>query len=61
MRAGGFKLTPQHRVLAELKVSPDYQAADEAQRLNESKAARPKVGLVISFGRGKAEFKRMVF
>jgi GxxExxY protein len=49
------------RVLVELKVSPEYQTADEAQLLNELKATGIKVGLLISFGRTKVEFKRMVF
>ena len=49
------------RVLVELKVSPEYQTADEAQLINELKATGVKLGLLISFGRAKVEFKRMVF
>jgi GxxExxY protein len=50
-----------NRVLVELKVSSEYQTADEAQLLNELKATGIKVGLLINFGRSKVEFKRMVF
>ena len=49
------------RVLVELKVSPEYQTADEAQLLNELKATGIKVGLLLNFGRTQVEFKRMVF
>ena len=48
------------RVIVELKVAKIYQAADEAQLLNELKATGVKVGLLINFGREKVEFKRMV-
>lgn len=48
-------------VIVELKVAKSYQAHDEAQLLNELKASRIKVGLLINFGREKVEFKRMVF
>jgi GxxExxY protein len=48
-------------VIVELKVAKEYQKADEAQLLNELKATGIKVGLLINFGRVKAEFKRMVF
>ena len=48
-------------VIVELKVSKQYQAADEAQLLNELKATGIKVGLLINFGRTKVEFKRFVF
>ncbi len=48
-------------VLVELKVAPEYQIADEAQLLNQLKATRLKIGLLINFGRSKVEFKRMVF
>ena len=50
-----------NRVLVELKVSSEYQTADEAQLLNELKATGIKVGLLINFGRTKIRFKRMVF
>ena len=48
-------------VLVELKVSVGYDSRDEAQLLNELKATGIKVGLLINFGRTKAEFKRLVF
>jgi len=48
-------------VLVELKVSPNLDGRDEAQLLNELKATGIKVGLLINFGRQRAEFKRLVF
>lgn len=48
-------------VMVELKVAKQYCSEDEAQLLNELKATRIKVGLLINFGRTKVEFKRMVF
>jgi GxxExxY protein len=48
-------------VLVELKVAQDYCPADEAQLLNELKATRRRVGLLINFGRHKIGFKRFVF
>lgn len=46
-------------VVVELKVSEKYNSKDEAQLLNELKATGISVGLLINFGREKAEFKRM--
>jgi GxxExxY protein len=48
-------------VLVELKVCPAIDSRDEAQLLNELKATGIKVGLLINFGKQKAEFKRLVF
>jgi GxxExxY protein len=48
-------------VIVELKVAKEIQTADEPQLLNELKATGIKVGLLINFGRTKAEFKRLVF
>ena len=48
-------------VIVEIKVAKDYQAADEAQLLNELKATGIRVGLLINFGRTRVDFKRMVF
>ena len=48
-------------VLVELKVSQCLDTRDEAQLLNELKATGIKVGLLINFGRQRAEFKRLVF
>jgi GxxExxY protein len=48
-------------VLVELKVSPSIDSRDEAQLLNELKATGIKIGLLLNFGKQKAEFKRLVF
>jgi GxxExxY protein len=48
-------------LIVELKVAKSYIADDEPQLLNELRATGVKVGLLINFGRTKAEFKRMVF
>jgi len=48
-------------VLVELKVAQSLDTRDEAQLLNELKAIGIKVGLLINFGKQKAEFKRLVF
>ncbi len=48
-------------VLVELKVAPALDSRDEAQLLNELKATGVKVGLLINFGRQRADFKRLVF
>jgi GxxExxY protein len=45
-------------VLVELKVAPEYNKQDEAQLLNELKATKVKVGLLLNFGRTKVQFKR---
>lgn len=47
-------------VLVELKVAPCYDRRDAAQLLNELKATKLQVGLLINFGRSKVEFKRLV-
>src|SRR5436309_6442612 len=44
-------------VIVELKVAAQYNAADEAQLINELKATGVRVGLLINFGREKVEFK----
>lgn len=48
-------------VIVELKVAKQYNPADEPQLLNELKATRVKVGLLINFGKEKVEFKRFVY
>ena len=48
-------------VFVELKISRVIDNRDEAQLLNELKATGIKVGLLINFGREKAEFKRFVY
>lgn len=50
-----------HCVLVELKVAPVLDSRDQAQLLNELKATGIKVGLLINFGKHKAEFKRLIF
>jgi GxxExxY protein len=59
---GDFKadILVEKLVIVEIKVAKEYQTADEAQILNELKATGIKVGLLINFGRAKAEFKRFV-
>lgn len=47
-------------VIVELKVSAKYNPQDEAQLLNELKATKSQVGLLINFGREKVEFKRFI-
>ena len=42
-------------------MAKEIQTSDEPQLLNELKATGIKVGLLINFGRTKAEFKRFVF
>ena len=44
----------------EIKVAPQYDKRDEAQLLNELKATALKVGMLLNFGRAKAEYKRPV-
>ena len=47
-------------VAVEIKVAPQYDKRDEAQLLNELKATALKVGMLVNFGRAKAEYKRLV-
>ncbi len=54
-------LLVEEKVIVELKVSRQYNPADEAQLLNELKATGRSVGLLLNFGREKVEFKRMAF
>ncbi|MCA9744311.1 GxxExxY protein [candidate division KSB1 bacterium] len=49
------------KVVVELKIANEYNPKDEPQLLNELKATGIKVGLLINFGKGKVEFKRLVF
>ena len=48
-------------VLVELKVNPQYDRRDEAQLLNVLKATGITVGTLVTFGRTKVEYKRLVF
>lgn len=54
-------LLVERRVLVELKVARQYNPKDEPQLLNELKATGIEVGLLINFGAGKVEFKRLAF
>lgn len=49
------------KVIVELKVAEKYNPKDEAQLINELKATAIWIGLLINFGREKAEFKRLVY
>jgi GxxExxY protein len=48
-------------VLVEIKVAPQYDKRDDDKLHNELKATGIKVGMLINFGRGKVEYKRLVF
>jgi GxxExxY protein len=48
-------------VMVELKAHKAYQSDDEAQLLNQLRAAEHQVGMLINFGRDGVKFKRMVF
>jgi GxxExxY protein len=47
--------------VVEIKVAAQCDKRDEAQLLNELKATSLKIGLLVSFGRTKVEYKRLVF
>ena len=49
----------ERKVMVELKVSPEYRSADEAQLINELVSTGVQVGLLINFGRERVEFKRL--
>ena len=49
------------KIIVELKTDAVYQAAHEAQLLNELRGTGNKLGYLINFGREKVEYKRMVF
>jgi len=51
----------EEKVIVELKVAREYNSKDEAQLLNELKAAGIEVGLLINFGKAQVEFKRLIF
>ncbi len=48
-------------VIVELKVAAEYNPKDEAQILNQLKATRIKVGLLINFGKEIVKYKRFVY
>ena len=47
-------------IVVELKIAQQYNPLDEKQLLNQLKASRSTIGLLINFGRRKVEFKRFV-
>ncbi|MCH8069581.1 MAG: GxxExxY protein [Candidatus Marinimicrobia bacterium] len=47
--------------MVELKVAAEYNPKDEAQLLNQLKATKIEVGLLIKFGREEVEIKRFVY
>ena len=53
-------LLVEETVLVELKVAPDLNRHDEAQLINELKATRLRVGLLLNFGRTGVEYRRRV-
>jgi len=48
-------------VIVEIKSAKKYNPAHEPQLLNELKATKMEVGLLINFGERKVEFKRFVY
>ncbi len=54
-------LLVDEKVIVELKVAGEYNPKDEAQLLNQLKATKMEVGLLINFGREEVEFKRFVY
>ena len=49
------------KIIVELKTDATYQAAHEAQLLNELRGTGIRLGYFINFGRERVEYKRMVF
>jgi GxxExxY protein len=49
------------KIIVELKTDATYQAAHEAQLLNELRGTGIQLGYLINFGRERVEYKRMVF
>lgn len=54
-------LLVEEKVIVELKVAAKYNSKDEAQLLNELKATKIEVGLLINFGKEQVKYKRFVF
>jgi len=52
-------LLVENVVAVELKVAEFYRKEDEAQLLGQLKASGLKVGILINFGKQRAEFKRL--
>jgi GxxExxY protein len=49
------------KIIVELKTESAYQAAHEAQLINELRGAGVKLAYLVNFGRERVEYKRMVF
>ena len=49
------------KIIVELKTDAVYQAAHEAQLLNELRGMGTRLGYLINFGRERVEYKRLVF
>ena len=54
-------LSVADKIIVELKTDVTYQSIHEAQLLNELKGTGIRLGFLISFGREKVEYKRMIF
>jgi GxxExxY protein len=53
-------LVVEEKVIVELKVAAELNLHDEAQLINELKAGKIRVGLLINFGRTRVEHRRRV-
>ena len=49
------------KIIVELKTDTVYQAAHEAQLLNELRGMGIRLGYLINFGRERVEYKRLAF
>jgi len=50
----------ENSIIAELKISKEFNPKDQAQVLNQLKATGIKIGMLINFGQLKVEFKRLI-
>lgn len=53
-------LLVENKILVELKAIKKLTTMEEAQLLNYLKATKIKVGLLVNFGSGSLQYKRMV-
>ena len=53
-------LIVEEKVVVELKVAAELNPHDEAQLINQLKATKIRVGLLINFGRTRVEHRRRV-
>jgi GxxExxY protein len=54
-------LLVEDKIIVELKTDAHYQAAHEAQLLNELRGTGIHLGYLINFGRERVDYKRLVF